>query len=402
MFRRARSIKLTSVAGIRIGVDGTWFAMLFLLIFLLSGSLRDALHSSDDVAYLTTVVTVLLFFGSLIVHELGHAVAARHEGIQVQRIELFLFGGTTYMSRDAETPGEEFRIAVAGPLGTLLFVALCLGVDLAAVGPHRLIHAIGLDGTVQITPVLLALSWLLPMNVLILLFNILPAYPLDGGRIARAAIWRLTGDKLRGTRAAARLGEAFAVMLGSFGLYITIGNPSFIRSWLGNPSFAGIWLMLLAFMIWQSARMALNGTAAASRVQGVQVADIMDHEPVTVRGTSTVEQALDELFLRYQIDWLPVVDGDRRFIGIARHERARQLVDAGDGSATVGSILEPEDARRLQIDESRPLTDVLMLEALGRLGAIVATDQDGTLTGMVTIDQVRRVLQTVLAEPAAR
>jgi Zn-dependent protease len=387
MFRRSRSIKLMSVAGIRIGVDGTWFAMLFLLIFLLSSSFRDALHSSSDVAYLTTVVTVLLFFGSLIVHELGHAFAARREGIQVQRIELFLFGGTTYMDRDANTPGEEFRIAIAGPLGTLLFIAVCFGIDLAAVGPHRLIHAIRLDGTVEITPVLLALSWLLPMNILIFVFNIVPAYPLDGGRIARAFVWRMTGDKLRGTRAAARLGEGFAVILGVFGLYVLARGSSF----------AGIWLVLLAFMVWQAARVALSGTAAASRVQGVRVADIMDHEPVVIRGTTTVAQALDESFLRYQTDWLPVIDDDGRFIGIARRERAHDLVDAGEGGATVGSILEPGDTSKLQIGEDRPLTEVLMLEALGRLGAIIAVDEHGTLSGVVTIDQVRRVLQTVLA-----
>lgn len=391
MFGRTRSIKLMSVAGIRIGVDGTWFAMLFLLIFLLSGSFRSALHSSDYVAYLTTVVTVLLFFGSLIVHELGHAIVARREGISVQRIELFLFGGTTYMSRDSQTPGEEFRIAAAGPLGTLLFVAVCLAVDLALVGPHRLIHAVRLDGTVQITPVLLALSWLVPMNILIFIFNIVPAYPLDGGRIARAAIWKATDDKLRGTRAAARLGEGFAVLLGGFGLYLL----------LQTSSYTGIWLMFLAFMIWQSARMALTGTAAASRVQGVRVADIMDHEPVTVRGTSTVQTALDELFLRYQSEWLPVIDGDGRFIGIARRVRAEQLVGDGQGNATVGSILEP-DMGRMTVLEGRPLTDVLSLESLGRLGAVLATDEDDVLTGMVTIDQVRRVLQTVIAEPGTR
>lgn len=400
MFRGTRSIKLGTIAGMRIGVDVTWFAMLFIWIFLLSGSFRTALHSNDDVAYLIAVVTVLLFYCSLIIHELGHAFMARRSGIQVQRIELYGFGGTTYMSRDSQTPGEEFRIAAAGPLGTVLFIVLCLVVDLMLVGSHRLIHAIALDGTVQITPVLLALSWLLPMNVLILLFNIVPAYPLDGGRIARALIWRITGDKLRGTRSAARIGEGFATALGTFGLYITLGDPGFVRSWFGDSSFVGLWLMLLAFMIWQSARMALNGTAAASRVQGVRVADIMDHEPIVIRGTSTVEQALDESFLRYQSEWLPVIDGDRRFIGIARRERAEELVHSGGGDATVGSILEP-DADRLTILEGSPLTDVLTLESLGRLGAVMATDADHVLTGVVTIDQVRRVLQTVLVQPTA-
>jgi len=375
----------------RVGLDITWFAMLFVWIFLLSGSFKTALHSSDDVAYLTAVVTVLLFYCSLLIHEMGHAFVARRSGIQVHRIELFGFGGTTYMSRDSETPGEEFRIAAAGPLGTVLFILLCLAVDLMLVGPHRLVQAVELHSTVHLTPVLLALSWLLPMNALILIFNIVPAYPLDGGRIARAAVWRATDDKLRGTRTAARLGEGFAMLLGAFGLYVTLTGSSFI----------GLWLMLLAFMIWQSAHMALSGTAAASRVQGVRVADIMDHEPVALRGTSTVEQALDESFLRYQSEWLPVVDGDGRFIGIARRERAQELVISGEGDATVGSILEPEKSR-LTIREDRPLTDVLALEALGRLGAVVATDEDDTLTGLVTIDQVRRVLQTVLAQPASQ
>ncbi len=391
MFRGSRSIKLMSIAGIRIGVDITWLAMLFVWIFLLSGSFKTALHSSADLAYMTTVVTVLLFYGSLIVHEMGHAIAARREGIQVQRMELFGFGGTTYMARDSETPGEEFRIAGAGPLGTLLFILVCLALDLALVGPHRLTHAVLLDGTVHMTPVLLSLSWLLPMNVAILIFNLIPAYPLDGGRIARAVVWRATDDKLRGTRTAARLGEGFAVLLGGLGLFLTLRSGSFI----------GLWFMVLAFFLWQSAHMALNGTAAASRVQGVRVADIMDHEPVSVRGTSSVEQALDEAFLRYQSEWLPVVDGDGRFIGIARRERAEELVHGGEGTATVGSILEPETAR-LTIREDRPLTDVLALEALGRLGAVIATDDDNTLTGLVTIDQVRRVLQTVLAQPASQ
>src|SRR6202035_2012244 len=140
MLRRPGSIKLFNLFGIRVGVDRTWFFILFLMIFWLSGYFRNALHSSDTVAYLTTVITVLVLFGSLIVHELGHALVARREGIEVKRIDLFLFGGLTQMTRDASSPGEEFKIAAAGPLATFGFVLLCLAVDLALVGPHRLIH----------------------------------------------------------------------------------------------------------------------------------------------------------------------------------------------------------------------------------------------------------------------
>src|SRR5947209_7584557 len=114
MFGRRSSIRLMNVFGIRIGVDISWFFVLFILIFVLSGQFRSTLHSSELVAYVTTVVSALLLYGSLIVHELGHALTARAHGIDVRQIDLFLFGGLTRMSRDTDSPGEEFRIAVAG------------------------------------------------------------------------------------------------------------------------------------------------------------------------------------------------------------------------------------------------------------------------------------------------
>ncbi|HUA71710.1 MAG TPA: site-2 protease family protein, partial [Solirubrobacteraceae bacterium] len=243
MWRRPSSIKLMDLFGFRIGVDRSWFLILFLVIFLLSGEFRQALHSSDAVAYLTTVVTVLVLFGSLIVHELGHALVARREGITVRRIDLFLFGGLTEMSRDAATPAEDFKIAAAGPAATFGFVLLCLAVDLAIVGPHRLIHAAELDSTVQITPVLLSLSWLLFWNVLLLFFNLVPAFPLDGGRMTRAIIWRVTGQKDRGTRTAAKLGQGFSLLLAGIGLFIT----------LDYRNFSGLWLIGIAFLMYQSA-----------------------------------------------------------------------------------------------------------------------------------------------------
>ena len=222
MLRRTGSIKLMDVFGIRIGVDAGWFLTLFLVIICLSPSFRATLHSSDGVAYLTTVVSALLFFGSLIVHELGHAIVARRQGIEVKSIQLFLFGGLTQMSRDADSPGEEFKIAAAGPAATALMVVVFAVIDLAIVGPHRLWHAVLLDSDIQITPVLLSLSWLLLMNLIVLIFNLVPAFPLDGGRIARAIVWRTTGDKRRGTRAAAKLGQGFAVVLAGVGIFLLL------------------------------------------------------------------------------------------------------------------------------------------------------------------------------------
>jgi Zn-dependent protease len=390
MLRRSGSIKLMDLFGIRVGVDGSWFLILFLMIFWLSGDFRQALHSSDGVAYLTTVVTVLVLFGSLIVHELGHALVARREGIEVRRIDLFLFGGMTQMSRDAATPGEDFRIAAAGPLATLGCVVVCLVLDLAIVGPHRLIHAAELDGTVRITPVLLSLSWLLFWNILLLGFNLVPAFPLDGGRIARSIVWRVTGVKQRGTRVAAKMGQGFAVILGGFGIW-----------WLlSYASFTGLWLILIALLLGQSARGALVQTALTERIEGVRVADIMDRQPVAISADSTVSRALEEFFLRYGWSWFPVIDGAGRLLGIAREPPLQRAQDAGEGWLTVGSVLEPEEARSCRVGEDRPITEVLSSETLGRLGALMAVDGEGVLRGVVTLGQIRRALQSAFGSPA--
>jgi Zn-dependent protease len=392
MLRRPGSIKLLDVAGIRIGVDPGWFLMLFLVILWLTPSFRNTLHGSDGQAYVTTVVSALLFFGSLIVHELGHAIAARRQGIEVKSIQLFLFGGLTQMGRDTRSPGEEFKVAAAGPLATLGMVLVFLVVDLAIVGPNRLWHAFLLDGEVSVTPVLLALSWLLLMNVAVLLFNLVPAFPLDGGRIARAIVWRITGDKRRGTRAAAQLGQGFAVILAGLGIYLTLS---------GGRALSGIWLILLAFLLGQSARGALVQTDITERIEGVRVVDIMDRQPVAIPAQTQIVQAVDDFFLRYGWSWFPVIDESGRFLGIARQEAVQATVDRGEGGLTVGSLLAGGETASWHVEEDRPLTEVLSSESLGRLGALMAVDAEGVLRGVVTIEQVRRALQSALTTPVA-
>ena len=390
MLRRPGSIKLLEVFGIRIGVDVGWFLALFIVILWLSPSFRNTLHSSDGVAYLTTVISALLFFLSLIVHELGHALVARRQGIEVRNIRLFLFGGLTQMSRDANTAGEEFKIAVAGPLATLGMVVVFAAIDLAIVGPTRLWHAFLLDSTVKVTPVLMSLSWLLLMNLIVLIFNLVPAFPLDGGRIARAVVWRTTGDKRKGTRAAATVGQGFAVLLAGVGIFLM----------LRGASLGGLWLLVLAFLLGSSARGAMLQTALSERIERVTVADIMDRQPVAIGSRTAVAQALDEFFLRYGWSWFPVIDDLGHFIGILRQERLQEAVDRGEGWLTVDAVLDSDEGRKSSVNEDRPLTELLSSETLGRLGALMAVDGEGVLRGVVTVEQVRRELQSAFSTPA--
>jgi len=257
------------------------------------------------------------------------------------------------------------------------------------VGPHRLIHAATLDDTVTITPVLLSLSWLLFWNVLLLVFNLVPAFPLDGGRITRAIVWRLTGEKQRGTRTAAQLGQGFALLLAGLGVWLLIGYRSF----------TGLWLVAISFLLYQSARAALVQTALSARIEGVRVADIMDTQPVAIPGRTTVAQALDEFFLRYGWSWFPVIDAAGRFLGIARQERLSTAVDGGEGWLTIETVLEPEQNDGWRVREDRPITELLSSDSLGRLGALMAVDGEGVLRGVVTVEQVRRALQAAFGSP---
>jgi predicted transcriptional regulator len=209
--------------------------------------------------------------------------------------------------------------------------------------------------------------------------------------MARAIVWRMKGDKTAGTRVAARLGQGFAWVLAAAGIFIVIDFKDLV----------GLWLLAIAFLIGQSARAALVQTALNERIEGVRVADIMDRHPVAIPSRTAVSQALEEYFLRYGWSWFPVVEDSGRFVGIARQERVQTAVDAGEGWVAVGSMLESEEGGHWWVNEDRPLTELLSSEALGRLGALMAVDGEGVLRGVVTVEQVRRALQSALGSPAA-
>jgi Zn-dependent protease len=386
MFRRPGSIQLARILGIRVGVDASWFVVLFLVIFWLSGLFRDELRSSDSTAYATAVASALLLFASIVVHELGHALAARRHGIEVAGITISPLGGFASMSRECRTPGEEFKVAAAGPLATLAIVVVVLGLDLLLVGPHRFLDAAVLSKGVAITPVLLTLSWLVTMNAIVLVFNLIPAYPLDGGRIVRAIVWRLTGNRGRGTLAAARLGQGFAALLIGGGLWIVLALPSII----------GIWFVFVGIMIGGAARVLIAQSALSEQLEDVRVSDIMDAQPVSVPEALPAVQALDEFFLRYRWPWFPVVDAAGRFIGVLREQGARDAVEGGRPVQEVRELMEADEGERWRIGEEQSLRALLEADGLRTLGAIMVLDGHGVLRGVVTVGRLRRALRAAV------
>src|SRR5918992_3482528 len=228
----SRSLPLMRVFGIRIGVNYSWFLVLFVVIFVLWDSLSETLDASETTVYVVAVVAAASFFASIVAHELGHALAARREGIAVEGIDLFLFGGVMKMSRETDSPGAEFRVAVAGPLVTLAIMALASVAAILLAGVDSFWEAARLSSAAEASPVEVVVSLLVSMNLVLLLFNLVPAFPLDGGRIARAAAWKLTGDRHRATRFAARIGIGFGWSLVGLALLlvVVVGGRGAVRA----------------------------------------------------------------------------------------------------------------------------------------------------------------------------
>jgi Zn-dependent protease len=374
------NFQLARVFGIRIGVGLSWFVVLFLFVIVATPYFHEVLGGAQTTAYLVAVAVVLSFFVSVIAHELGHALVARRNGLSVAGIDLWAFGGLTRMRELPTTPGAQLRVAIAGPAVTFAVIVACvLAASLAAPGGHFAEVATG-SRSVRATPALVWLSWLATVNVFVLLFNLIPAFPLDGGQIAQALIWWRTGDRNRATRWTGRAGQGFALALGALGLVSFGYGDSF-----------GLFTMVLAFLLYQAASGAVAQATFGQRIQGVTVADIMDREPVTIPAGLSLLDAQEQFFLRYRWPWFAVVDPARRFLGVVREQRVDEEIAAGRPALPVVDVLE-EDLP-VRIGEDQPVESLLRSEGLGRLGAMVAVDDQGVLQGVVTVAQLRKALR---------
>ena len=381
----AGGIDLFKLRGIRIGVDLSWFLVLFLIIFSLSGYYRDVLGADQDAIepYGLALASALLFFGSILLHELGHAFVAIRRGIGIDGITLWMFGGVARLQRDSDSAGTEFKIAVAGPLVTAAIVVVCVLAGIALSGAEEFRDSAVYDEATGASGLEAMIAWLASINFLVLVFNLVPAFPLDGGRIARAIAWWRTGNRSKATRFAATLGRGFAYILIAGGIYL----------FLIGDVVGGLWLALIGFILNAAAKGAVAQLAVTDRIEGVSVSDVMDRQPVAIPDRFGVEQALDEFFLRYGYPWFPVIDPEARFIGLLDRATAEQVPAVERATTTVGELLA-RDEGSLTISDDAPLETVLGNEALRRLGALMAIDREGRLSGVITANAVGRALRT--------
>jgi len=384
MFGAGSTITLFRISGIRIAVDWSWFLVLFLVIFWLSdfyGAILDR-PGSDTEAYLLAVGSAAGFFGSILLHELGHAFVARRNGIGIRMIRLWIFGGVAEMDRESSGPGVEFRVAVAGPLVTAVIALALCAIGIRADGAESFWDAVVMRHSADISGTIAMVAWLAAVNILVLGFNLLPAFPMDGGRIVRAIAWRISGKRSAATRFAAGLGQIFGYLFMALGLLWAVG---------GNV-FSGVWLALIGFLITGSARAATSQTTIADRLAGVTVADVMDHSPVILPAGLAVDRALDEYFLRYGWSWFPVAEPDGRFLGMVLRDRLEEVPETERAGTRVEELIEPGTAG-FSVGQDSHLETLLGNPDIRRFGALMVTDGLGRLSGVVTVEQVGRALR---------
>jgi CBS domain-containing protein len=278
---------------------------------------------------------------------------------------------------------------------TLVIAAVCTLIGIAAGGANDFWDAVRGDPVALSDGLLAMIAQLAFINVVLLVFNLIPAFPLDGGRIARAVAWKITGDRTKATSFSATIGQGFSYVLVGLGIFVILKPESELIS--------GLWLIFIGVFLGQAARGAAYQTQLMSKIEGVRVADVMDDEPVAIPADMTIDQALHEYFLRYRYPWFPVVDGRGHFVGIVDRERAERIPEDRQRVFKVGELVRGgADSMRVRSDE--PLEALLGSEPLLQTGALMAVDRDGRLLGVVTWDQVRRAVQQGVARaerPAA-
>ena len=281
------SLRLGKIAGIDVYAHPSWFIVLVLLTWsLASGWFAQVFTGwSTSISWIAAFISALLLFVCVLVHELAHALVARAHGLTIKHITLFLFGGVARMEEEMKRPGVEFQVAAIGPLASLLlaFVAFLLGEPLRGTG----------------SPAEAVLDYLVVSNVLLGVFNLIPGFPLDGGRVLHSLIWKVTGNVRQATRIASYVGQGFAYA------FILLGIVGFFT---GNVV-GGLWTVFIGWFLLNAAQTARRQADLQDALQGVSVEQVMNPRPTTVPANISLQKLVNEYFLRQGIQSVPVVQG---------------------------------------------------------------------------------------------
>ncbi len=364
----SRSFRIGRIAGIPVGVSVWWLAIVALITWSLGSSyFPEAVPGiSPTAGYMLGLASALLLFASILAHEFGHALVARRHGIEVEEIDLWLLGGVSRMRGEAHDPSDELRYALAGPAVTAAIAAVfALVLLLLPASTPGVIRAL--------------VEYQVLVNLLIFVFNLLPAFPLDGGRVLRSLLWRRSGDIRESTDTAARVGRGFGylmVLLG--GLELLSGAPE------------GLWLAVIGFFLVLASGQQAIGAEVQAAFSGVSASELMSAPVVSIPDRTSVAQASTDYFLPYRYTSFPLVDGQGRAAGLvsvsqvealARERFTHQIAEIADR--------DPE----LIVAADQDIAGLLERPAFTRFGRAVVVDAHSKPIGLISITDVQRALR---------
>jgi Zn-dependent protease len=358
-----------AIAGIPIRIDPSWLLIFALVLWSMSTVyLPSRLPEIPRAqAWLAGIVATACFFASLVFHELAHSLVARRAGIAVSGIRLFLFGGVSQIGEEPRTPAIELRVAIVGPLASF---ALAAGFWLVSL-------AFATEPPTVAVAVLQYLAWI---NAGLGLFNLLPGFPLDGGRVLRALVWRRTGSLQRATHLASNLGRGFALglmLLGAFQMY-------------GGSLIGGLWFVFIGLFLRSLATAPYQELVLRNALQGVDVAQVMIRSPLSVSPDLTLRALVDERFLRDGVRGYPVCEGERP-LGVVSLEQLRAIPAEQLAIRRVRDVMKPLEAG-LRVAPSDSLLSAIRKMALERLPLLLVMEGE-RLAGILTRGAVQRVLE---------
>ncbi len=363
--------KVGRLAGIDLAIHPSWLVIAFLVTYSLAEfQLPGEVPGWSTPAYwLVGAATAMLFFASVLAHELSHAIVARRFGLRVEGITLFIFGGATTIDEDSRTPREEALIAIAGPAMSVLIGVVLLGLNLVIDQP-QLAALIG---------------WLGFINILLGIFNLIPGFPMDGGRVLRAILWRLRGDRLRATRNAALVGRLFAYLLIGFGVFLAL-RP-------GGSIFSGLWLALIGWFLSNAAEATMAQAGVEHSLRGVRVRDAMELDPPAVSPNVPVDDLVQERLLRGEDRSFLVRHDDGGLAGIVTLGDVRRLPRESWPGVRVTDIMT-RFADLATIGPDAPMADALRLLQEREIGQLpVVEDDSRNPVGLVTRRWILRLLE---------
>jgi Zn-dependent protease/CBS domain-containing protein len=366
-------IKLGTVFGIEVGLHYSWFFVALLIMFSLVVQFHAVNRSwTETVVWVAAISTSILFFACLLAHELSHALVAKARGLPVHNITLFLLGGMAQIEKEASDPSTEFWMAIAGPIasGVIGLVLLTVAWSLGWI-PWRPAQ----------TPGVAVLVWLGYINLVLGAFNMIPAFPLDGGRVLRAIIWWITGKADRSARIAAQVGQ-----LAGWG-FIAYG----ISSFFGGGGLGGIWFIFIGWFLLKTAGASLLQLQIGSLLRGLRVRDVMSQDCPSVDGSMGLQEFVDELLLKTGRRCFLVID-DHRVTGLITPHEVRDIERSRWPLVSVCEAMRPVSAIH---SLSPDMSAMQALEMMGRedvnqLPVVV----DGQLEGIVSRGHLLQVIHS--------